>query len=137
MSDASVGLSKDELQTLLDAHSEAAWSKACDAIKGARGGQYPFDWFAKILATGFMNAKQKEWGETDVRAEMKNLKCVASIEIKLYEEGRVSTEVECFGIDNQTMVLLGMLAYAKRVVEMDAGMDDGIKKNMLSRRGTE
>jgi hypothetical protein len=84
-----------------------------------------------------MNAKQKEWGETDVRAEMKNLKCVASIEIKLYEEGRVSTEVECFGIDNQTMVLLGMLAYAKRVVEMDAGMDDGIKKNMLSRRGTE
>jgi len=127
MSDSIEGLTEVELGLLLAASSESEWGEACDKIKSARNGQYPYDWFAKILATGFMTAKQKEWAAKDDECKM-------TITVKPYEAGKVSTEVETSELDNQTMVMLGALDYAKRVIMMDAQMDEGIKRNMQNSR---
>ena len=54
-------LTDAELQRMKDASSEEEWNEGCDAVKESRGGQYPGDWFAKIIMSGLGPRKQVEW----------------------------------------------------------------------------
>ena len=48
------GLTDEEMGSLISVKSEVDWADACRKIKSARGGQYPHDWFARVLQTGLM-----------------------------------------------------------------------------------
>jgi len=47
-------LTDEELQTLESANTEDEWNDACDKVKKARGGQYPQDWFKRVIAGGVL-----------------------------------------------------------------------------------
>lgn len=34
--------------------SEDDWNQACDRIKASRGGQYPKDWWVRVMLSGLM-----------------------------------------------------------------------------------
>jgi hypothetical protein len=42
----------EELDALKHVKTGREWDNTCDAIKKARGGYYPPDWFQKVLASG-------------------------------------------------------------------------------------
>lgn len=46
-------ITDDELATLERCRSEPDWNQACERIKAARG-QYPDDWFERVLLSGLM-----------------------------------------------------------------------------------
>ncbi len=48
-------LTENELMQLTNAESETEWNGICDRVKAARGGQYPPDWYQKVIATGLVN----------------------------------------------------------------------------------
>lgn len=54
-------LTYTEEQRLKLTTSEEEWGEVCDAIKAARDGAYPQEWFLKIVASGFMATQQKRW----------------------------------------------------------------------------
>lgn len=54
-------LTEEELTSLREARSEQQWNSACDRIKGARQGQYPDDWFARVLMSGLLRRAQSTW----------------------------------------------------------------------------
>lgn len=56
-----MNLTDQEFTTLTTTKSEWEWNNACDAVKKARNGQYPNDWFIKILASGVMATTQLNW----------------------------------------------------------------------------
>jgi hypothetical protein len=56
-----MNLTDEELQNLKDTKSEQEWNNTCDEVKRARGGQYPPDWYAKVLATGLAHEVQANW----------------------------------------------------------------------------
>lgn len=45
-------LQVDEIKTLNDCRSFEDWSNACDTLKEARGGQYPYGWWNNVLPSG-------------------------------------------------------------------------------------
>jgi hypothetical protein len=47
-------ITETELTLLKSAKTDAAWNAACDEIKAARGGQYPPDWYDKVIAAGLL-----------------------------------------------------------------------------------
>ena len=51
-----------ELRMLEECQTKKAWGKACDNIKGARGGQYPDDWWEKVKQSGLMDRIMSRWG---------------------------------------------------------------------------
>ena len=52
-------LTENELMQLTNAESETEWNGICDRVKAARGGQYPPDWYQKVIATGLVNRSLK------------------------------------------------------------------------------
>ena len=54
-------LTEDEMQQLLSASTPKLWDAACDAIKKARNGQYPPDWYAMVLRSGLMDRISSYW----------------------------------------------------------------------------
>lgn len=54
-------ITPEELQELELTTNADEWNAACDKIKAARGGQYPPDWYAKVLASGLMAEAQDSW----------------------------------------------------------------------------
>lgn len=54
-------ISAPELARLEACKSESEWHGACVDIKGARGGQYPSDWFAKVNLSGLMHRVTSRW----------------------------------------------------------------------------
>jgi hypothetical protein len=48
-------ITESELELLKATKSENEWNDACDKIKDARDGQYPPDWYVKVLASGLMH----------------------------------------------------------------------------------
>jgi nitroreductase len=61
-----VPLTDGEFLALVEAADEKAWNAQCDAIKNARVGQYPRDWYERVLASGLTREVQKRW--TDAAA---------------------------------------------------------------------
>jgi hypothetical protein len=61
-------LTEEELQSLKDSKTEDEWSALCQAVKKARGGQYPLDWFAKVIQSGLSSQKSQSFGyESPIR----------------------------------------------------------------------
>ena len=56
-------ITPEELKSLEACHDEADWAKACDAIKHARQGLYPDDWWAKVKQSGMMDRIMARWGQ--------------------------------------------------------------------------
>jgi hypothetical protein len=48
-------LTDAELNKLKACKNETDWNATCDAVKGARGGIYPIDWFRRVQMSGLMN----------------------------------------------------------------------------------
>lgn len=47
-------ITNDEIISLERCRSENDWNQACDRIKTSRGGQYPEDWWARVMLSGLM-----------------------------------------------------------------------------------
>lgn len=47
-----MNLTSEELSKLENASTGDAWDAIVDEILAARGGEYPPDWYAKVLASG-------------------------------------------------------------------------------------
>ena len=45
-------LTTEEFNALKAAKSEKEWNGVCDKVKAARGGEYPADWFPRVILTG-------------------------------------------------------------------------------------
>jgi hypothetical protein len=45
-------ITEEELTLLKNVKTAREWDDACDAIKGARNGVYPSDWWAKVMQSG-------------------------------------------------------------------------------------
>jgi hypothetical protein len=56
-------LTPEEIDTLKNTKSETEWNAACDAVKAARGGQYPADWFPRIIMSGLLTVTQRNWSK--------------------------------------------------------------------------
>lgn len=48
-------ITEDEISTLENAKTERDWNAACDAIKAARKGEYPTDWYARVMMSGVLS----------------------------------------------------------------------------------
>lgn len=51
-----MNLTEAELQKLDNCKSEREWNNTCDEIKRARSGQYPPDWYQKMIMSGRVNS---------------------------------------------------------------------------------
>ncbi len=47
-------LTTEETAQLNAASTEDEWNDVCDAVKKARDGDYPPDWYAKVIVGGVM-----------------------------------------------------------------------------------
>jgi hypothetical protein len=52
-----MNLTDDEMRMLQEAELPEEWDEACDAVKSARGGQYPPDWYSRVLQSGMLARK--------------------------------------------------------------------------------
>jgi len=50
-----------ELDSLAKSGSEAEWNACCDRIKSVRGGEYPRDWFRKVVMSGLAARVSASW----------------------------------------------------------------------------
>ena len=57
-------ITKEELSILEACQSAQDWADACDAVKEARDGQYPDDWWDKVKLSGMMDRILARWGES-------------------------------------------------------------------------
>ena len=57
-----MNITKKELEILEACRNESDWGKACDAIKKARKGMYPDDWWDKVKLSGMMDRVMNRWG---------------------------------------------------------------------------
>jgi hypothetical protein len=63
-------LTQAELARLEASTNEEDWNAACDAVKRARKGIYPDDWFAKVIATGLLDRIAAKWGGGGSRMQL-------------------------------------------------------------------
>lgn len=56
-------LSDEDLLMLENIQTEEAWTAACRQIKGQVGGQYPVDWYEKVIASGLLSRVAARWGD--------------------------------------------------------------------------
>ena len=55
-------ITEEELVKLSETKCNNDWSEVCDDIKSAHGGEYPSDWFAKVMLGGVAAAARARWG---------------------------------------------------------------------------
>ena len=55
-------ITKEELKSLEACQTEQDWSDACVAVKEARNGLYPPDWWDKVKLSGMMDRIMARWG---------------------------------------------------------------------------
>jgi len=48
---------------------EHEWNNQCDAIKRVRNGEYPPDWFQRMMLSGLMSRIMASWGAEKSLAE--------------------------------------------------------------------
>lgn len=54
-------LTDAEMFRLLGTRSETEWNQVCDAIKQARDGQYPPDWWSRMMLSGVAEEIMCSW----------------------------------------------------------------------------
>ena len=57
-------ITKEELERLEACQTADEWADACDAVKAARDGNYPEDWWPKVKLSGMMDRILERWDET-------------------------------------------------------------------------
>lgn len=65
MPDSSNLITDEEIALLRACGSEEEWNATCDKIKKTRGGQYPNDWWPKIVQSGMMRSIVSKFGGSD------------------------------------------------------------------------
>ncbi len=55
-------MTEEQIQQLLNTKSETEWNALCDEIKQANGGDYPHDWYVRVIIGGVINQAQANWG---------------------------------------------------------------------------
>lgn len=58
-------ITPEELESLRSTKNETEWNQACDAIKKARNGAYPPDWWAEVMQSGLAAEVAHNWGQPD------------------------------------------------------------------------
>lgn len=58
-------ITTEEIAKLEASKSEREWNKTCDEIKAARGGQYPPDWWPKVMRSVLCARVAATFGKTD------------------------------------------------------------------------
>lgn len=56
-----MNLTDQEIAKLMVTKSETEWNATCDEIKRGRDGEYPPDWYARIVLSGRMLSVQVNW----------------------------------------------------------------------------
>jgi hypothetical protein len=56
-----MNLTEAEITKLQNTKSEHEWNAVCDEIKAARNGEYPPDWFTKMILTGLISEIAASW----------------------------------------------------------------------------
>lgn len=56
-----MNITTEEVNKLASTKSASEWNAVCDQIKRARGGEYPPDWWNKIMMTGMAAIVQRNW----------------------------------------------------------------------------
>lgn len=74
-----MNITEAEIDKLKASKNEQAWNAVCDEIKKARAGQYPPDWWAKVMQSGLAANIQDSWSRivsasTDAFAGIPNVK---------------------------------------------------------------
>lgn len=54
-------LTDEEIIRLKATKSEQEWNDVCDEIKTARDGQYPNDWFMRVMVSGLAEQIKARW----------------------------------------------------------------------------
>jgi hypothetical protein len=54
-------LTEEEFAELESCETEAAWFDICQRVKAARGGQYPNDWFPRVVCSGLARERIARW----------------------------------------------------------------------------
>lgn len=49
-----MNITESELSELKACQSDQQWNDVCDKVKRARGGQYPPDWYPKVILSGLL-----------------------------------------------------------------------------------
>lgn len=54
-------LTEEEFAEIQSCESEAVWFDICRRVKEARGGQYPNDWFPRVVNSGLASERIALW----------------------------------------------------------------------------
>lgn len=54
-------LKDSDLNALKNSQNEEEWNAVCDRVKKEGGGNYPTDWFEKVLRSGVAGDAQERW----------------------------------------------------------------------------
>lgn len=65
MSDKLECLTEEEEFALLNTTNEDRWNAVCDEIKRTRNGQYPRDWWQRVMLSGLFDAVTRKWKTYD------------------------------------------------------------------------
>ena len=79
-----------EIRVLKASESEGEWDSVCVAIKQARGGVYPPDWFAVVIAGGIMDQFAKKLGLVAKKDALRCNQCGA-----VREEWQSAADIRC------------------------------------------
>lgn len=58
-------LTAEELARINACQTMQEWDAMCDAVKAARNGAYPANWYPVVLQSGLMARIAKRWGGSD------------------------------------------------------------------------
>lgn len=82
-------ITEAEMASLEACQSEDEWSAACDAIKGARHGAYPPDWWVSVRMSGLMESVLARFGrDANVR--------IVPLDVNRY---RYTATISCTGLE--------------------------------------
>ncbi len=54
-------LTSEEMDRLESVQTMEQWDDACDAVKNARGGVYPHDWWLRVMRSGLAERVAARW----------------------------------------------------------------------------
>jgi len=56
-------MTEEQIQQLLSTKSETEWNAVCDEIKRAHSGDYPSDWYTRVIIGGVINIAKANWNK--------------------------------------------------------------------------
>lgn len=54
-------MTEEQIEQLRATKSESEWNDACDDVRRENGGQYPDDWFQKVMMGGVYAEARANW----------------------------------------------------------------------------